>query len=217
VEHERKFLQALSVLNVADTQYTLEKFKCYADLIKEYNKKFNLISRNDEVRIFTRHFAESMGLALYEEFSKSLKVMDLGSGAGLPGIPLKLVRPNLHMVLLEPKRKRGLFLNRVLRELGLEGIEVWMARAEQLNEEMFFDRLICRAVSDLSTLVKWTHRLIKPGGKLLSLKGDSARDEVMLLQAKAEKWHISDLKIERYVPFENILVERECQLVIVEW
>lgn len=117
----------------------LQLFQSYVALILAWNARGNLISRGDESRIVRRHVVESLAcLPFVDRFSVTkgtpTSLLDLGSGAGFPGIPLKIVRPGLSIVLLESRRMRTLFLRKAISDLRLQGIEVWNARAEQLAD-----------------------------------------------------------------------------------
>lgn len=146
------------------------RIQLYLDLLEKWNHKINLTAEKDPDSILKRHVFDSL------QYSRALKsdfrVMDIGSGAGFPGIPLKIIFPDLVFVLVESQRKRCSFMETVIRELGLEKIEVINARAEDIpaNQEQQFDAVIFRAVSGLEQCLALGERFVAPGGRLIVKK-----------------------------------------------
>ena len=142
----------------------------------------NLISKNDRDVIVSRHIQESLAILPILSIPTAAKVMDIGSGAGLPGIPIKIARPDLQITLIESKRMRALFLQEVIEELGLEGIAVSGERIETLRVETpslrTFDLGFARAVAKLKTLWDWSEPLLKKSGTLAALKGGDLNAEL---------------------------------------
>ena len=164
------------------SQIQLNQFKIYYNELLKWNPKANLISKNDESRIVERHFLESALLSLLNEFQGRLSVLDLGTGGGFPGIPLQIVTPDLQMTLLDSKRWKGLFLKHLIEVLELQNTDVLCERAEAAaeNEEYRsrFDRVVCRAVTDLSALYLLSRPFLKSSGKLVAVKGSRMNDEL---------------------------------------
>jgi len=156
----------------------------YIALLLDWNQRINLVSPNDEERIAERHILESLAVLWAWPFPQDAAVLDLGSGGGFPGVPLKIVRPDLAMTLLESRQKKTLFLNTVVRELKLGNCCVINARAEELakasNEK--FAIVIARAVADLKTLWKWSRPLLAECGVLLAMKGGELDEELQALK-----------------------------------
>jgi 16S rRNA (guanine527-N7)-methyltransferase len=194
-------------------------FAEYRKLLLDWNQRVNLISRRDEVRIVTRHFLDSLGLATVEAFPRNSRMMDLGSGAGFPGIPLKLVRPDLRISLVESKRKKALFLRHAIEKLELEGIEIVMGRVEELTESLgLFDFVVSRSVTDLITLVGWSKDYLKPtGGSLIAIKGSDVEKELEQLKSMAPDWSVKRVRSSEYNPFPRILRSKKSVVVFVEW
>jgi 16S rRNA (guanine527-N7)-methyltransferase len=124
-------------------------------------------------------------------------VADVGSGAGLPGVVLAIVRPDLKVALVEPLLRRSTFLGEVIAELGLPNARVVRSRAEDLHGELVVDVVTARAVAPLDRLARWTLPLLRPGGTLVALKGGSVRQELAdaadaLRALGAATWHISE-------------------------
>jgi 16S rRNA (guanine527-N7)-methyltransferase len=153
----------------------------YLRLLLEWNQRINLISPNDEDRIAERHILESLAVLSVWDFPKDCSVLDLGSGGGFPGIPLKIIRPDLAMTLLESRQKKALFLNTAVRELRMEKCRVVNARAEELSGEKY-SIVIARAVADLKTLWEWSRPLLISSGVLLAMKGGELHDELQALK-----------------------------------
>jgi 16S rRNA (guanine527-N7)-methyltransferase len=162
----------------------LRQLTTYTRLLLEWNQRINLISPNDEGRIAERHILESLAACAVWDFPQESPVLDLGSGGGFPGIPLKIMRPDMAMTLLESRQKKALFLNTVVRELQLENCRVVNARAEELTQAAGekFSIVIARAVADLKTLWKWSKPLLVDGGVLLAMKGGSLDEELPALK-----------------------------------
>lgn len=146
----------------------------YANLLCTDGVVRGLIGPREPARIWSRHLLNGAALAPWLQLGAS--VVDVGSGAGLPGIPLLLARPDLQMTLLEPMARRVAFCEQARDALGLE-ITVLRARAEQAPKRCA-DAVVARAVAPLERLVAMTFPLLRPGGQLLALKGDRATEEV---------------------------------------
>ena len=209
-----KLLQ--NIVSIAFPQSdSFDRFQRFHDLLVRENRKMNLISRNDEARIVTHHFIESVGLASVLNIESGARVLDLGSGAGFPGLPMKLVRPDLNMLLVDSRRKRVGFLQNVIDTLQLTGIQAAASRAEELELSESVDWIVSRAVADCSKLVKWTRRLIRPGGALALLKGPDIDEELRHLDRVPESWRVKKWVATDYNPYPEIPGLRRSKLVIV--
>ena len=170
------------------SQIQLNQFEIYYNELLKWNPKANLISKNDESRIVERHFLESALFSLLNEFQGGLSVLDLGTGGGFPGIPLQIVTPDLQLTVLDSKRWKGLFLKHLIEVLELQNTEVLCERAEAAaeNEEYRnrFDRVVCRAVTDLSALYRLSRPFLKSGGNLVALKGSRLNNELNRFKAE---------------------------------
>lgn len=150
-------------------------FQPYVDILLARGVVAGVIGPREADRIWERHILNS--LALVDLVPVGATVVDVGSGAGLPGIPLAIARPDLSVTLLEPLLRRTTFLEPVVRELGLdERVRVVRARAEDHHER--YDVVTARALAPLDRLIRWCRPLLRDGGTLLALKGRSAEDEV---------------------------------------
>jgi 16S rRNA (guanine527-N7)-methyltransferase len=150
----------------------------YADVLAATAVERGLLGPHEVDRIWDRHLLNSA--AIGELLDAGEQIVDIGSGAGLPGIPLAIARPDLHVVLLEPLLRRSEFLDEVVAELGLQ-IEVVRGRAEESSVRDRIgrrDAAVSRAVAALDKLTKWSMPLLRPDGRMLAIKGERAPDEV---------------------------------------
>jgi 16S rRNA (guanine527-N7)-methyltransferase len=148
----------------------------YAALLAGAGVERGLIGPREVDRLWDRHLLNCAVVA--EIIKPGVAVIDLGSGAGLPGIVLALLRPDLSITLLEPLLRRATFLSECVAELGLDDITVRRARAEEVAGDLSCDVVTARAVAPLERLVRWGLPLLRPGGELLAFKGERARTEL---------------------------------------
>lgn len=156
----------------------LEIAQRYAEFLATAGVERGLLGPRELDRIWDRHILNSAAVA--ELLDESERIIDIGSGAGLPGIPLAIARPDLEVVLLEPLLRRSEFLTEVVNELGL-AVEVVRGRAEEPGVRNRFgerDAAVSRAVASLDKLTKWSFPLLRPSGRMLAIKGERASDEV---------------------------------------
>lgn len=174
----------------------LESLAAYVDLIIKWNSKVRLISSSDEARIVKRHIIESLVLHSVQRIPSGAAVLDLGAGAGLPGIPLKIADPTLRMALLDSRRMKALFLEEAVRVLKLPETHVVHDRAEKIAEKFAgkFDVVVARAVSSLYNLWQWSSPVLKKGGELLAQKGGDLSKETGELLAAFPKLKIEKLE-----------------------
>jgi 16S rRNA (guanine527-N7)-methyltransferase len=159
----------------------------YAGRLATVGVERGLIGPAEADRIWSRHVANSA--ALSPLIGMGCRVIDVGSGAGLPGLPLALARPDLDVILLEPMLRRSVFLEETVADLGLEG-QVTVVRARAEDAKLTADVVVARAVAPLDRLVGWTRHLF-PEGMLLALKGDKAKAEIAAAAASLAKWRLT--------------------------
>lgn len=174
-----------------------EAISQYVDILASRGIDWGLIGPRERDRLWDRHVLNS--IALSRAIPEGATVVDVGSGAGLPGIPLAILRPELRVTLLEPLLRRVNFLNLAVEELGLaERVQVVRGRAEEHDRR--YDVVTCRAVAPLPRLLGWCLPLVARGGRLLALKGSSAGDEVVAARAELRKARVSASVLELSVP-----------------
>lgn len=160
----------------------------YAGLLCTVGVEWGLIGPREPERIWERHLFNSA--AVCEVVPEGASVIDVGSGAGLPGVPLAIARPDLRVTLLEPLLRRSTFLTKVVQELRLgERVSVVRGRAEDWpRRDGMFDVVVSRAVAPLERFVGWTRGLRSPGGEILAMKGESAQSEMDESRPKLRSW-----------------------------
>lgn len=177
-----KFINDLKEIGIELSDEQLEQFLTYYEMLIEKNKVMNLTAITDFDEVLEKHFEDSLSLIQAVDLEKSQAVIDLGTGAGFPGIPLKIAFPNLQITLADSLNKRILFLDDVIRELGLTGIDTVHGRAEDLAKNSDyrekFDLCVSRAVANLSTLSEYCLPFVKIGGKFISYKAGECDEEV---------------------------------------
>jgi 16S rRNA (guanine527-N7)-methyltransferase len=154
----------------------LSVLQAYAELLATAGVERGLLGPREAPRLWERHLLNCAGLA--ELLAPGETVADLGAGAGLPGLVLAAARPDLHVVLVEPLLRRADFLTEAVELLGLEQVSVRRARAEDLVGVVTVDAVVARAVAPLDRLAGWALPLLRPGGRLLALKGERAEAEL---------------------------------------
>lgn len=188
-----------SIVNANNDQ--LDNLRKYYDILIEESNKYNLTSIKELEEVYIKHFYDSLLLSKTIDLSKDLTLLDIGSGAGFPGLVIKIMFPNLKITLVEPTLKRCNFLNLVISELGLKDIAVINARAEEYikdNRETF-DLVTARAVAPLNILLELSIPFLKVGGAFLAMKGSNASEELsktkahQILNTKIDKEYIFNL------------------------
>jgi len=185
----------------------------YSEILLDWNKRTNLVSKKDESRIVERHIGESLSIPFVIDLPTGGSVMDLGSGAGFPGLPLKIIRPDLKIVLVESKRMKALFLKDVAELLGFSGLEIVAERVENLDTgwQRSFDVIIARAVTTIATLWKWSEPYLKTSGALIAMKGAGAGKEINHLRQSDKSLTIQQVSIPAH--FADIAKKR--MLIVV--
>lgn len=150
-------------------------FDCYAEMLTERNEKVNLTAITDPDEIRVKHFTDS--LAAIDLIKTGATVLDIGSGAGFPGIPLKIARDDISVTLLDSVNKKVAFMNDVIADLGLKNIEAVHARIEDFPHKGEFDVAVSRAVAELTTLAEYALPFVKVGGTFVAYKSEKAEAE----------------------------------------
>lgn len=187
----------LSAAGILIDERQERSFQQYIELVLDWNKRTNLISRKDESHIVENHLFESLACLLSVKFLPSQRIVDVGSGAGFPAIPLAIMCPENHFLLIESKRMKMLFLKEVIFQLNLKNADVIGERIEHIasmtDYREKFDVVTSRAVASLAIVYQWAKDLIKPGGYYLAWKGGDVHVEIEQL-----------LRIERQLSVEII-------------
>ena len=172
------FIKEVEKLNISITKENLASLAKYKDLLVEYNKKFNLTAIKSDEEIYLKHFYDSLTLIKAYSLNGNLKLLDIGTGAGFPGIVLKIFYPDLELTLLDSNHKKIAFLEVVIKELNLKNVTCINSRAENLPETYreYFDIVTSRAVAHLRILLELSIPYLKVGGKLIAMKGLSEEE-----------------------------------------
>lgn len=202
-----RFIEELEKINIKLTEEQLDKFKKYADFLLEYNKTTNLTAIRDIEGVYLKHFYDS--LLVFDsdivDYSKVDSLIDIGSGAGFPGVVIKIMYPNINVTLLDSNNKKTKFLEELIKLLELDNVTIVNDRAENYvkNHRQEFDITIARAVSELRIITELCLPLTKINGYFIALKGNyveeikSASDTIKKLNSE-----IISIK-EKILPIEN--------------
>jgi 16S rRNA (guanine527-N7)-methyltransferase len=189
----------------------------YEKELLEWNQKFNLTAIRDAESIRTKHFLDSFSCVLAWKSSPPNQLIDVGTGAGFPGIPLKILYPNLKLTLVESVGKKAMFCQHIVRVLGLEQVEVIQARAEDLGQDPGhrekYDWALARAVANMNVLSEYLIPLVRIGGTVLAQKGESGPAEA---QSAEEAMRLLGGKLKQLVPVHLPGVADDRYLVVVE-
>ena len=174
----RPLSQGLAELELKLAPAASENLLAYLDLIQKWNRVYNLTAVREPARMLSQHLFDS--LAIVPRLSGS-SLLDVGSGAGLPGIPVAIARPRLSVTLLESNHKKAAFLRQAAIELRLDNVAVACERAEAWGTSHRFDLVVSRALADLPEFIRLAGRFVAPGGALAAMKGIYPYDELAQL------------------------------------
>ena len=179
-EFFEKMQEKSTILGIDFLVEQTEQFFEYMNLLIEWNEKMNLTAITDPEEIILKHFIDS--ITILKDIDDNSKVVDVGTGAGFPGIPLSIMNPTLKITLVDSLNKRLIFLQEVVDKLNLRNVEIVHARAEEFGQDKKyrerFDISTSRAVANLSTLSEYLIPLVKVGGKVISMKASEANEEI---------------------------------------
>lgn len=179
------------------TEKQLSQFETYASLLKEWNEKMNLTAITDDEGIAVKHFIDSISVLKCVDLKRDSSLIDIGTGAGFPGVPIKIMRPDIELTLLDSLNKRLIFLEEVCSKIGIDA-DILHARAEEFGQNPDyrekFDYSVSRAVANLPSLCEYCIPYIKVGGMFISMKGpdgdseiEAAKNAVSILGCKIAK------------------------------
>lgn len=164
------------------SEKSLKNLKIFKDFLLEYNQKTNITRITEEEEFYVKHYLDSLSLLDTSLIQSGQKILDLGTGGGFPGMPLKIQDESLEITLLDSLNKRIVFLNEAIKKLGLEKISAIHGRAEELARDPkyreTYDIVTSRAVANLRTLVEYAMGFVKVGGYFISMKGPEYEEEL---------------------------------------
>ena len=202
---EKEFLKELEKLNIFLDQNQIDKLDIFYEMLIEWNQKINLTSIIEKKDVYLKHFYDSLTLSKIIDFSKDLTICDVGTGAGFPGIVLKIVFPNINITLIDSLNKRIIYLNEVIKKLELKNIEVLHYRMEdysKLNEEKF-DCIVSRAVSNINVITEISIKALKINGNIILMKAN-AEEEIKNIGGNLKKLNAKITNVIQFkLPIEN--------------
>ena len=214
---EKLVQDAAALFNVHMTGHQMASFVTYEKELLDWNSKFNLTAIRDSESIRTKHFLDSLSCVLAWKSNPPGRLIDIGTGAGFPGIPLKILYPNLKLALVESIGKKVTFCRHIVRVLGLENVEVIQARAEDMgqdsNHREKYDYAVARAVANLNVLSEYLIPLVKIGGAMLAQKGESGPAEA---QSAEGAMKLLGGKLKQLIPVHLPGVVEDRYLILAE-
>ncbi|ASF41409.1 16S rRNA methyltransferase G [Halobacillus halophilus] len=176
------FLESLKNQGIELSEQQQQQFHKYFEILVEWNEKMNLTAITDKEGVYLKHFYDSLTASFYYDFTKPLRICDVGAGAGFPSLPLKIVFPHLKVTIVDSLKKRITFLNHLAHELGLDDVAFYHDRAENFGKNAKFregyDLVMARAVARMSVLSELCLPLTAKGGHFMAMKGPNLADEM---------------------------------------
>lgn len=176
-------LDALASAGVSLAADAHRRLAQYLALLDKWNGTYNLTAIRDPQRMVTHHVLDALAVLPHLGDAAALRLLDVGSGAGIPGIPIALARPEYRVALLDSSHKKGAFMQQALAELGVSNAQVHICRIEDFAPGEPYDIVISRAFSDLASFAECSVRLLAPGGRLVAMKGVFPHEEIEQLPA----------------------------------
>jgi 16S rRNA (guanine527-N7)-methyltransferase len=209
--------EAEQVLDLTLTDEQLKAFTLYARELTVWNERFNLTAIREPTEVRQKHFLDSLSCVLALQVTPLGRVVDVGTGAGFPGLPLKVLFPEMKLTLVESMEKKTRFLFHIVGELKLDGVEIVTGRAERMGQDPVhrekYDWAMARAVAGLPVLVEYLLPLVKLGGRALVQKGESAVKE---LEEARQAIEVLGGRLDRSIPVEIPGIEEQRHLVVIE-
>ena len=207
---KEEFLEELAKIGIKPTEEQLSQLDKFYHLMLEWNEKINLTRITAEKEVYLKHFYDSLTLNKVIDLKNVNTLCDVGTGAGFPGVVLKIVFPNLRITLIDSLLKRANYLNEIIKELKLQDIEAIHSRGEDYKGE--FDVVTSRAVANIEKLVDYTMHLVSKNGVFVAMKGNIDKELTESVAKKLNKKY-RIIKIEKFtLPIEN----SERSLVVIK-
>jgi 16S rRNA (guanine527-N7)-methyltransferase len=184
--------QGCQALQLELSGASLHKLAAFIQLLDKWNRVYNLTAVREPRAMVERHILDSLAVL---PFLSQGTLLDAGTGAGLPGLPIAIARPGLRLTLLDSSAKKLRFVRQAVSELGLDNVQVMQVRLEEYRPAQSFDMVISRAVAKLDELYRRTAHLVRPGGRILFMKGSLPVQEIEEMEAGGDILHVQRLKI----------------------
>jgi len=199
-------ITGITRLGLSEDRVKLEKLLNFIELIAKWNKIYNLTAIRDKQEMVKRHILDSLAISPY---IRGQRLIDIGTGAGLPGIPLAIFHPEKQFVLLDSNAKKTRFVQQVILELKLSNVSVHQGRVEDFKPKIGFDTVTCRAFSSMDNIARLTRHLFNENGLLLAMKAQKLDEE---LNALGKDYRLIALKVP-FIEAERCLVCLESSII----
>jgi len=180
-----------------------QKFAALGSIYQEWNAKINVISRKDIEHFYLRHVLHSLAIAKINKFMPGSTILDVGTGGGFPGIPLAIMFPEIKFHLVDSIAKKMKVVDAVVDTLEIKNVTTQQSRVEDLQNG--YDVIVSRAVARMASFYRWTNKQIKPGGKILYLKGGDILDEMNALKKPYKIYALSDIFEEEFFETKKLV------------
>lgn len=211
-----KFKLGAAVWGIDLQEKQLQRFSIYLDFLLQYNEKVNLTALTEEEEVMEKHFLDSLSVMQVAPLRPGMSLIDIGTGAGFPGVPLLIMEPNIQLTLLDSLKKRLNFLEELLSKLDLTAHLVHHRAEDGAHNALYrerFDLAIARAVAPLPVLLEYCLPYVRSGGRFLAMKGPSLTEELAVSQ---NALHLLGGKAERDCCFQLPFSEQERRLLLVK-
>ena len=198
-----KYFDLLERYHMEISQEKLEIYRSLYDLYKDLNDKVNLISRKDFENFYLHHIIHSLSITKFELIKDENNIIDIGTGGGLPGIPLAIYYNKKNFLLVDSIRKKISAVDKIINKINAKNISTLNNRAENLD--MKADIIICRSVSSVDNLIQWTKGLLNDEGRLILLKGGNVNKELKNISSRFTIYNLDDIYSENYFKDKKII------------
>ncbi|MBR2711071.1 MAG: 16S rRNA (guanine(527)-N(7))-methyltransferase RsmG [Bacilli bacterium] len=199
--NNNEFIESIKSLGINPTDKQLADLETYYDMLIEWNNKINLTRIIDKEDAYLKHFYDSLTVVRIQKLEEINDICDVGTGAGIPGIILKIFYPHLKLTLIDSKEKKLKFIDEVIKELNLKDTKTVHTRAEEYKEK--YDLVVSRAVANIETLLKYTMHLLNKDGKLIAMKGDIDKELTKDVEKNIQKKY-NIIKIDKFYLKDDI-------------
>ena len=198
-----KYFDLLERYHMEISQEKLEIYRSLYGIYKDLNDKINLISRKDFENFYLHHIIHSLSITKFELIKDENNIIDLGTGGGLPGIPLAIYYNRKNFILVDSIRKKITAVDKIINKINAKNISTLNNRAENLDIKA--DIIICRSVSSVDNLIQWTKGLLNDEGRLILLKGGNVNKELKNISSRFTIYNLDDIYSENYFKDKKII------------
>ena len=199
--NNNEFIESIKSLGINPTDKQLANLETYYDMLIEWNNKINLTRIIDKEDAYLKHFYDSLTVVRIQKLEEINDICDVGTGAGIPGIILKIFYPHLKLTLIDSKEKKLRFIDEVIKRLDLKDTKTVHTRAEEYKEK--YDLVVSRAVANIETLLKYTMHLLNKDGKLIAMKGNIDKELTKDVEKNIQKKY-NIIKIDKFYLKDDI-------------